>query len=150
MITYFGKQHRFLSNFYQHKQWWDKGPMIGGVWVDTVEHAFQASKTLDRRESMRIATAGSPGIAKQLGRTCTLRADWDTVKLQVMRELLAEKFKDGPLRQLLMQTGTTPLIEGNNWGDTTWGQDPLGVGTNYLGKLLMEIRGDGPRVELEP
>jgi predicted NAD-dependent protein-ADP-ribosyltransferase YbiA (DUF1768 family) len=57
-----------------------------------------------------------------------------------MRDLLRKKFRNPSLRQKLADTGTAKIIEGNYWGDTFWGECPVGNGENHLGKLLMEIR----------
>jgi ribA/ribD-fused uncharacterized protein len=142
---FFTGPFRFLDNFYPHRQRW----AAEGIWVDTVEHAFQASKSLDPRMRRLIALADSPARAKALGRSCALRPDWDAIKLDVMRDLLVEKFAPGSdLHARLLATAPRPLVEGNTWGDRIWGQDPVGVGSNWLGRLLMEIRGDGPRVEM--
>ena len=57
----------------------------------------------------------------------------------VQRGFLEQKFSNPQLRQMLVDTGDEELIEGNTWGDVIWGVYK-GVGTNWLGKLLMEIR----------
>jgi predicted NAD-dependent protein-ADP-ribosyltransferase YbiA (DUF1768 family) len=63
----------------------------------------------------------------------------------MMRKLLRQKFMKNDLyRDALRETGDQQLIEGNYWGDTFWGVCD-GVGTNHLGRLLMEIR-----AELQP
>lgn len=56
-----------------------------------------------------------------------------------MRDLLIQKFEDEQLKIDLLDTGDVELIEGNTWDDTFWGVCN-GVGTNWLGRLLMEIR----------
>jgi predicted NAD-dependent protein-ADP-ribosyltransferase YbiA (DUF1768 family) len=67
--------------------------------------------------------------------------NWDTIKIHIMREILEAKFSRGSvLSRQLIRTEGEDLIEGNSWGDTFWGQCPLGVGTNWLGVLLMELR----------
>jgi predicted NAD-dependent protein-ADP-ribosyltransferase YbiA (DUF1768 family) len=62
------------------------------------------------------------------------------VKVQIMRDLLVEKFSQEPERSILLATGDEELVEGNWWHDTFWGQCPVGHGENMLGKLLMELR----------
>jgi len=72
-----------------------------------------------------------------------LRRDWETVKVAVMRELLRLKFQQPALRERLLATGETRLIEGNKWNDRTWGcvwVKTQWVGRNLLGQLLMEVR----------
>jgi ribA/ribD-fused uncharacterized protein len=106
-----------------------------------VEHAYQAAKTLDRVARLEIANLETPGQAKRKGRNVTLRADWEEIKLDVMRACIAQKFSREPLRSQLLATGDTPLVEGNHWGDTFWGVCK-GKGQNNLGVILMQVRRD--------
>ena len=71
-----------------------------------------------------------------------LRPDWEDVKVQVMEDIVRAKFTQNPyLGDWLFNTGDSELIEGNNWGDTTWGVDiKTKKGKNLLGKILMKIR----------
>ena len=77
--------------------------------------------------------------AKRFGRQVKLRKDWDSVKVNVMEMLLRQKFARPALREQLLNTKDSMLIEGNNHGDTFWGVCK-GTGENYLGRLLMKIR----------
>lgn len=106
----------------------------------TVEHAYQAQKTEDKALQKHIREQATPALAKWLARSVPLREDWERIKLNIMRDLLLEKFSQDPERLILLSTGQEELIEGNWWHDTYWGQCPVGVGQNWLGKLLMEIR----------
>ena len=56
-----------------------------------------------------------------------------------MEMLLRQKFADPALREQLLNTKDSMLIEGNNHGDTFWGVCK-GEGQNQLGRLLMKIR----------
>lgn len=135
-ITRFTGRYRFLSNF------WRCDIMLDGVIYPSVEHAYQAAKTVNLEERRKIRDCDSPGDAKRLGRTVSIRRDWDYIRLSVMRELLTYKFKHHPtLAEALKSTGDAELIEGNTWGDTYWGVCN-GKGDNNLGKLLMEIRAE--------
>ena len=69
-----------------------------------------------------------------------MRSDWEGVKLQVMEDLLVQKFAHAELKTQLSQTGNALLVEGNYWGDSFWGVDNRKGGQNHLGKLLMKIR----------
>ena len=60
-----------------------------------------------------------------------------------MRDVLRAKFSDPELRGRLLATGEKHLVEGNHWGDRVWGQCPVGIGENWLGRLLMDIRAEG-------
>lgn len=136
-ITKFDGEYRFLSNFF-----------LVAIDIDdhsypSVEHAYQAAKTHNANERARIRRARSAGAAKHLGRRVTLRSDWDSVKLEVMRRLVRQKFhSDRGLRRALLATRDAELIEGNHWRDTFWGQCPIGHGFNHLGEILMEVRAE--------
>ena len=132
MISEFQGDFRFLSNF------WPCVIEFEGIKFSSVEHAYQAAKTLDIKERKRIAKLLTPGKAKRAGKELMLRPDWEEIKLPIMRELLIKKFSH---RELMFRLKLTEgeLIEGNNWGDTFWGIC-RGKGENHLGKLLMEIR----------
>jgi N-glycosidase YbiA len=132
-ITEFRGCYRFLSNF------WLCGIELDGVVYPSVEHAYQAAKTLNAEERATILDCKRPGEAKYKGRHVTMRKDWDKIKIGVMRDLLRKKFRIPYLRQKLADTGRAELIEGNYWGDVFWGVCN-GVGENHLGKLLMEVR----------
>lgn len=134
-ITLFRGEYAFLSNFQKCNVEFE-----GDVYP-TVEHAFQAAKTFDMEERKRILSFASPVIAKRIGRKAGLRADWEDVKCDIMKELLKKKFENPELAEKLLATGDSELIEGNNHGDRFWGM-VNGVGKNMLGRLLMEVRDD--------
>lgn len=132
-INLFRGQHRFLSNFYSC-------PIVfEGMLYPSLEHAFQAAKTLDPNERQTVRDMPTPGQAKRAGRKVKRRDDWDDIRVGVMRELLYQKFNEPELRQWLLNTGDAQLIEGNDWGDVFWGVC-RGRGENWLGRLLMEVR----------
>lgn len=133
-INSFNNEFAFLSNFYS-------SPIVyEGIEYPTVEHAFQAAKTFDFETRVKIAAATTPGQAKRLGRSVTLRSDWEQVKDSIMEELVRRKFQSSTSLCLqLWSTGDRELIEGNTWNDTYWGVCN-GVGRNQLGKTLMKIR----------
>lgn len=132
--------HSPLSNF-------SASPMeIHGVTWPTVEHYFQGMKTQRDEEREAIRAAPTPGQAKHLGGArsgrCHLRANWEEIKIPVMRMGLRHKFvpsnADG---RYLLNTGNALLIEGNDWGDKFWGC-VRGLGENWLGHLLMARRAE--------
>ncbi len=133
-IDSFSGTYHWLSNF-------SPAPVrYGLVTYPTVEHAYQAAKTNDADQRKSIKLADSPGRAKHMGQRVTLRPDWETVKLDVMRDLLWQKFAPGTeLARKLLTTGDAQLIEGNYWGDIFWGVC-RGQGENHLGRLLMAVR----------
>jgi N-glycosidase YbiA len=125
----------FLSNFHPSTIY------VNGKSYPTVEHAIQAHKTLDETSHDLIRRAKTPGEAKKLGRAVLLRPDWEEVKVDLMRDFVRKKFENPFLRPLLVATGDAELIEGNTWNDRFWGVC-RGSGLNWLGKILMEIRGE--------
>ena len=132
-ITYFGDGNWFLSNFFPCKV------EYGGIIYPTIEHAFQAAKTLDKDLRMQISHMKSPNEAKAAGRSLKLRPDWEKIKNDVMYKLLRLKFEQPYFRRRLLGTGSVLLIEGNWWHDTYWGVYE-GRGQNMLGRMLMRIR----------
>lgn len=136
----FRKKLAFLSNFYPSPIVW------GDMSYPTVEHAFQASKTFASSVRERIRRTASAGMAKRLGRSLTLRKDWEEVKIGIMKELLALKFtQHSDLRHSLLATRSMKLVEGTWWHDNFWGDCYCDdcknkTGKNILGKLLMELR----------
>lgn len=141
MIDCFDGEFAFLSNFYEHPI------QYNGIVYPTNEHFFQAMKSLKEDERKMIAAAPTPGKAKRLGRAITLRADWETVKYDVMLMGLRLKFCDKELREKLRKTGDEMLIEGNYWHDNTWGDCSCERcctirGRNELGRLLMQVRNE--------
>lgn len=133
-ITSFRNEWGFLSNFFPSKIVYE------GITYPTAEHAFQAAKTLDQDERKRIAALKTPAEAKAAGRRVTLRKDWNSVCLSVMKDIIAQKFAPETINaQRLSSTGELMLIEGNTWNDTFWGVCN-GKGENHLGKILMAQR----------
>jgi ribA/ribD-fused uncharacterized protein len=136
----FSGEYREFSNFYPSPV------LLDGVWYDTVEHAYQASKTTDPELREIIRKAKTPGKAKQLGKVIVKRPDWYKVNIQIMLDLLVQKFTLYPdLKLKLLSTGSMKLIEGNTWCDNFWGDCICGKckyipGLNHLGELLMDVR----------
>lgn len=140
MIEELKGEYRFLSNF------WPAPVMFEGRVYPTVEHAYQAAKTTDKREKIAIQQCGNAGMAKRLGAELLLQPDWELRKQEIMRQLLYAKFEDLNLRQLLLATEDREIKEGNTWHDVYWGicncEKCRGEGQNILGKMLMNIRAE--------
>ena len=133
-ITSFQGEYRWLSNF------WPARISYDGLIFDSVEHAYVAAKCSDVKDQLKVQACKTPGEAKRLGHTISIREDWDDVKVSVMYGLLKQKFffNEG-LGKKLLATGDRDLIEGNTWNDRFWGVCN-GKGENHLGVLLMTIR----------
>ena len=140
-ITAFRGAHRWMSNF------WPVDVVFEGVSYPSVEHAYQAAKTLDPAIRAAVRECATASAAKKAGRTFTIRADWDAVRLEIMRGLLVQKFQRPDLAELLRATGTAHIEEGNTWNDRFFGVVRVGdtwEGLNHMGRLLMEIRASLP------
>lgn len=115
--------------------------VMDGIGYPTVEHAFQAHKTINKKERIEFKNARTPGVAKKMGRAVQLRSDWEEVKYKVMKGCLREKFKIPYYRNSLLDTEDAILIEdASRWNDCIWGTGREDNGQNLLGKALMEIR----------
>ena len=132
-ICKFEKEFFFLSNYYN-------APVeFAGITYKNNEAAFQASKSLDYSVRMEFSDLSS-SEAKKKGREINLRKDWESVKVQIMKDLIHAKFEQNlDLQKKLIQTGDAYLEEGNDWGDRIWGTVE-GNGANLLGHILMEER----------
>jgi ribA/ribD-fused uncharacterized protein len=133
---------RFLSNF------WPARVYLDGVEYTCSENAYHAAKfTPDER--MFFQTCKPHDALKYAKRNFREDSVWTEKKLEVMRDLLVQKFDrqlNPELYHLLVSTGTKYMEETNWWGDKFWGVhrtslSEQGVGENNLGKLLMDIRG---------
>lgn len=138
-ITAFEGDYRFLSNFFPAEVEFE------GLIFPTVEHAYQAAKTVDMMERRAIREAQKAGQAKRMGDHVTKRPNWESIKERVMLQLLSKKFAYPALAEALLETGSAQLVEGNKRGDRFYGAelvDGRWFGLNKLGSLLMEVRND--------
>jgi ribA/ribD-fused uncharacterized protein len=141
VINSFSGEYRFLSNF------WLVPVTYEGITYPSAEHAYQAAKSLDPVIREVFFMLDSPSEAKRMGQQIIVRPDWNEVRINVMRDIVTAKFEQNDhMMRLLMETKGYHLIEGNTWGDTFWGQSPIGNGRNELGKILMSIRDDITRL----
>ena len=136
MINEFRGKWTKFSNYSLCSVWFE------GHIYNTVEHAYQAAKSLDETVRQNIRHLPTPNQAKKAGKEVNLRPDWESVKISIMIELLNQKFSQEPEKSILLSSGEEELVEGNWWGDRFWGQCPVGNGRNELGKLLMQIRSE--------
>lgn len=145
VVTEFRGEYAFLSNFYMHPFTWRNIVFPSG------EHAFSYAKgfcctgtgAAQQAHFDEVLSAATPRLAKGLGRSLKIDVgEWDSNKVQWMREIVHAKFLTGGFDIVgqLVGTGAMMLVEGNDWGDTFWGRCD-GKGFNTLGVLLMEERG---------
>lgn len=136
VMTFRGR-YGFLSNMYAVNFVWD------GRTYRNSEAAFQSAKSLD--PAVRDTFCEMNGVtAKRAGRKVRLRGDWESVKLEIMEDVVRAKFSQNPdLLRMLVDTGDQELVEGNRWHDTFWGVDLVsGRGENHLGRILMKLRAE--------
>lgn len=150
-IDHFAGVNWFLSNFYPVTV------LLDGVAYASVEHAYQAAKTIDLEKRWIFTLEVNPRLtasqAKRIGQKLELREDWEVVKRSIMRDLLIQKFSHSVLTAQLLATKDAYLEEGNWWHDTYWGVchgkldgrtcaqgDHEHTGCNHLGHLIMDVR----------
>ncbi len=131
-------EHEFypFSNFSSFTLEWK-----GRRWM-TSEQAYQAEKFEAAEMKDYIFNAPSAHEAfKYAEKNRALRLkEWDTIKLQIMKEILHAKVKQHPyVLKKLLESGERELIE-DSWRDDFWGWGPNKDGANHLGKLWMEVR----------
>lgn len=121
---------------------------VNGVAIRTSEALYQACRFPHLPEvQQEILDQKSPMTAKMKSKPHRdkTREDWERVRLNIMRwclrvKLVQHREKFGGL---LLATGDMPVVEESKrdgfWGAKAEGEDGL-VGTNALGRLLMELR----------
>ena len=147
-VDSFTGNYRFLSNFY-------RTPIIyDGLTYQNAEAAFQAQKCKNREEKIKYALIENPVIAKRMGRKeKNIPENWDEISYEIMLNIVRAKFSNPQLAIKLLATGDDELIEGNLHHDNRWGKCfcdkcVLKVGSNQLGKILMQVRNELKRSRL--
>lgn len=138
-ITAFRGEYAFLSNMYEHPQFFRTNLGIP-LEFQCAEAAFQARKTVNPSVIQKFTEMTGPQT-KAYGRKISLIKHWDIHRVDYMKLTLQDKFADPLLRQKLLDTGDAQIIEQNWWHDDFWGVC-TNHGQNQLGKLLMEIRNE--------
>ncbi|HVI43191.1 MAG TPA: NADAR family protein [Anaerovoracaceae bacterium] len=134
-IDSFRGEHEYLSCAYPCNIEFE------GEIYPSVEHAFQAAKTSDVNARSSIRGAATSADAKGLGRKLVIDPNWDSKRLDVMADLVKQKFTNNlDLKVKLLMTGTKDLVQGGMYKDKFWGIDKHGVGENHVGKILMKVR----------
>ena len=135
----------FVKGFFGEYRWLSNYEVCDIVYkgelYTSTEAAYHSAKNDDEYIKSNIRNMG-PKESKTYSKTIPLRKDWDSVKKQVMYDVLLDKFtRHQYLREKLLSTGSKYLEEANWWGDTYWGVCE-GKGKNTLGDLLMKIRNE--------
>lgn len=142
-----GNEIRFYNRgepYYEFTNFYPCNVFIDGKSWPTTEHYFQAQKFVGTPYLEKIRKLPTPRDAFQLSRNPQVsrwrRADWESVKDDVMLKALRVKFSDNlRLRTMLIGTCDRKLIE-HTANDSYWGDGGNGTGQNKLGKLLMRVR----------
>lgn len=149
-VFFYEQDFYVLSNFSAFQVEWK------GILFPTSEHAYHWEKFDDPydqnwlRHAIYTAKSAHDAFKTAEKHRNDRRADWDAVKVDIMRDILRAKARQHEyVRRKLLQTGDRELIE-NSWRDAFWGWGPNRDGQNMLGRLWMEVRrdlqlGDPPR-----
>lgn len=150
-VCFYEQDFYVLSNFSSFSLRWR------GQVFPTSEHAYHWAKFCDPVEGesdndrfQRMSLARNVACAISAHEAFTTanywkrmrRADWDVIKVDVMRDILRAKADQHVyVRRKLLATGDRELVE-NSWRDDFWGWGPNHDGQNMLGKLWMEVRAE--------
>lgn len=137
-VCFYEQDFYVLSNFSSFNLVWK-----GYAWP-TSEHAYHGEKFTHVPFKMQILGAPSAHEAYQIAAKLKpqRRADWDEVKVDLMREILhAKVHQHAYVKKKLLATGDRELVE-NSWRDDFWGWGPNRDGQNMLGKLWMDVRAE--------
>lgn len=112
----------------------------------TAEHAYQFGKA--RKPAVRewLMASPSPSLLAMAAHGLypwDIAPGWSKGRRDRMRRVVEAKFRQSPdLAEILVATGTARLVERatvDNAVNRRWGE-VNGVGTNWLGMILMEVR----------
>ncbi len=136
-VFFYERDFYVFSNFAAFRLDW------AGHRFGTSEEAYHWEKfPSDPQTRFLILNAPSAHAAFKLAeeRKALRRADWDDVKIEIMKLILrAKAFQHEYVKRKLLATGNRELIE-DSWRDDFWGWGPNKDGKNTLGRLWMEIR----------
>ena len=128
------KDSYFLSNFYPH-------PMHVTLRKHEVEYkcseAYYHAVRADECNPLEFKELNGPKawkLAQELKKVIPFKED----KLQIMHDVVLEKFSDMTLGAKLISTDKSYLVERTK--DRFWGDGLDGQGENNLGQILMRVR----------
>lgn len=139
MAIYFYKEKGefgYLASYSPH------GFYKNGIYWQTVEHYYQASKFNDIELKKKIINAETPKIASSIGRNKNnpLLQNWDNIKMDIMHDAVLAKFlAHHDLAKKLIETGDEEIIE-ETTKESYWGCGPNKDGLNVYGKILCKVR----------
>jgi ribA/ribD-fused uncharacterized protein len=120
---------------------------VNGIIIPSVEHLYQACRyPLFPALQEEIIRQDSPMTAKMISKKHLkyTRQDWDQVRFKIMRWCLEVKLSQNweKFSKVLLETGDKAIVELST-KDKVWAAVKEGnklIGTNALGRLLMELR----------
>ncbi len=155
----------FRGPFAWASNFWPVEVVWNGHICRSVEHGYQAAKSLDLDVQRYIVSSTTASVAKRRGRLILpadqvapgypyiRRPDWLTVNRAIMLDLVRQKFAHDALGSFLVETHPRPIIEENTWHDNFWGRCVCNgcdawrrlkeedyMGLNHLGLILMQVR----------
>ena len=122
--------------------------VVNNVPIKSAEALYQACRFPNHPDiQKKILEQNSPMTAKMVGKPHLdkTREDWEQVRVLIMKWVIRVKLAQNMERfsSVLQGTQDMPIVELSN-KDDFWGAKPQGddiyVGTNALGRLLMELR----------
>lgn len=134
-------------------------PATDSVWLTpelnwpTSEHLFQAMKFSEKGKENLAVDVSKISTAKDARKFPgkRYRSDWHSgtppYKVRVMRYVVRKKFSQNDVvKDVLLRTNNDILIEdtqiATSYDDPFWGNGWSGVGENWLGRILEEIRAE--------
>lgn len=140
--------------FYEFTNFYQAPITIDGITWSCTEAFYQAQKFNWANKDAQafyqnnfVAQAASlqPSAAFKMSKTAQAKPlidpSWQKRSLDAMRQALEAKFAQSPdLKALLLSTGDLTLIEAAGKNDNFFGNGADGLGQNWLGRLLMELR----------
>jgi ribA/ribD-fused uncharacterized protein len=136
--TYGNVEFKYLSTFSKHSVTMS-GFCNQTFTFPTAEAAYQAFKNPNDLDYVKKQVSSpSPKISKILGRSVTLRPNWDAIKEDIMFEIIKSKFSQhDDIRQLILETGLRIIIKCSK-RSTFWNI----TSKNRMGKLLQKVRNE--------
>jgi len=138
-VCFYEQEFYVLSNFSAF------AVEFNGHLFQTAEHAYHFQKFPNSgtvRNGIIFAASAHSAFKTAEDFKTERRADWDLVKVDIMRDILRAKVDQHEyVRRKLLETGERELIE-NSWRDDFWGWGPNRTGRNMLGRLWMEVRSE--------
>lgn len=135
VIKFYEGEYYLFSNFSAHKVTFEETDYM------TAEHAYQVAKFSNSQMKEKIRSAPSAFQARDWAQAKEgRRADWEKVKVKVMKEIMKAKVLQHEDVRLALLSTSDKIIEKNHPLDFFWGSGNDGSGKNVMGKIWMEIR----------